>query len=149
MKSIWTNASCSFMNQRCQDGHLKHARTPQRNQSPKLRGGESVIMGFSRRRSNNSRTSTKKSIAISAAHQLGLWICADKSTLNLVQSKASCCFLQVVVTCLAEPLALPEMSFVAPKDAFRNIITICRSAQSNRGFSIPFCLTSTNIHSSN
>ena len=134
---------CDFVKQRRPDGRLRHARAPQTNPSPKTRGGEIRHRGFSCRKNNRCRnpshTCTPRRnpstllwpVTSACAHvppdQHPIW-----SDLRFLRVS----FRYVFMICLAPTLALPEILLLPAKDACRNIITICRPTQENRGISI-------------
>ena len=131
------------MKQRRPDGRLRHARAPRRNPSPKTRGGEIRHCGFSRRKNNKCRNPSHtctprrnpspplRPVTSACAHvltdQRPIW-----SDLRFLRVS----FRYVFIICLAPTPALPEILLLPAKDACRNIITICRPTQENRGISI-------------
>ena len=131
------------MKQRRPDGRLRHARAPRRNPSPKTGGGEIRHRGFSRRKNNKCRNPSHactprrnpspplRPVTSACAHvptdQHPIW-----SDLRFLRVS----FMYVFIFCSAPTRALLGILLLQAKDACRNIITICRPTQENRGFSI-------------
>ena len=136
---------CDSVKQRRPEGHLRHARAPWRNSSPKARGGEIRHRGFSRRKKTNNKCKNPSHACTPRRNPSPpLWpvtsarphaptdqhpIWADLRFLRVS-------FRYVFIICFAPMLALLKLCLLLANDASRNIITLCRPMQENWGFCI-------------